>query len=108
MCEKYFKRKHRIAKHIQIEHKPILVPDKKNIKTPDIFLQNPKVSKNVMVFNNHTQRSTPPDYLDVDNPFSHRSIKGSNTAVFCHVALLTILAGRTASWVLVVNINQKN
>ena len=33
------------------------------------LLQNPKVPKNVMGFNNHAQRSTPPYYLDVDNHF---------------------------------------
>ena len=32
------------------------------------LLQNPKVSKNIMGFNNHEQKSTPPYYQDVDNP----------------------------------------
>ena len=53
MCGKYFKKKHRIAKHTQKKHKHILIP---------------KVPKNFMAFNNHAQRSTPPYYLDVDNP----------------------------------------
>ena len=41
----------------------------KYIKIPDIFKKNPKVSKNVMGFNIHAQRSTPPFYPDVENPF---------------------------------------
>ena len=68
MCGKYFKRKHRIAKHMQIKHKHILVPGRRYQDSRHL-LQNPKVSKNVMGFNNHAQRSTPPYYLDVDNPF---------------------------------------
>ena len=35
------------------------------------FLQNPKVPKNVMGLNKHTQRSTPSYYLDVDNLLAH-------------------------------------
>ena len=33
------------------------------------LLQNPKCPMNVFGFSNHTQRFTPPYYLDVDNPF---------------------------------------
>ena len=52
---------------MQIKHKHILVPGQRyQYSIP--LLQNPKVSKNVMGFNNHAQRSTPPYYLDVDNP----------------------------------------
>ena len=32
------------------------------------LLQNPKVPKNVIGFNNHAERSTPPYHLDIDNP----------------------------------------
>ena len=53
---------------MQIKHKHILVPGHRYQDSSHI-LQNPKVSKNVMGFNNHAQRSTPPYYLDVDNPF---------------------------------------
>ena len=53
---------------MQIKHKHILVPGRRYQDSRHL-LQNPKVSKNVMGFNNHTQRSTPPYYLDVDNPF---------------------------------------
>ena len=34
------------------------------------LLQYPKVPKNVMGFNNHAQRVTQPNYLDIDNPLS--------------------------------------
>ena len=67
MCGKYFKRKHRLTKHMQIKHKHILVPGRRYQDSRHL-LQNPKVSKNVMGSNNHAQRSTPPYYLDVDNP----------------------------------------
>ena len=72
MCGKYFKRKHRIGKQMQISISTFwfLVED---IKIPDIFLQNAKVFKNVMGFKNHTQRSTLPNYLDVDKPFEFLS-----------------------------------
>ena len=69
MCGKYFKRKYRIAKHIQIKHENILVPGQRYQDSRHLF-QNPKVSKNIMGFNNHAQRSTPPYYLDVDNPLT--------------------------------------
>ena len=74
MCGKYFKRKHRIAKHMQIKHKHILVPVQ---RYQDSFT-NPKVPKNVMGFNNHAQRSTPPYYLNVDNPLLEKLIEGMN------------------------------
>ena len=64
---KIFQEKTWIAKHMQIKHKHILVPDWRYQDFRHL-LQNPKVSKNVMGFNNHIQRSTPPYYLDVDNP----------------------------------------
>ena len=54
---------------MQIKHKHILVPGRRYQDSRHL-LQNPKVSKNVMGFNNHAQRSTPPYYLDVDNPLS--------------------------------------
>ena len=65
MCEKYFKRKHIIAKHKQMKH--ILVPGRRYQDSRHL-LQNPKVSKIVMGFNNYAQRSTQPYYLDVVNP----------------------------------------
>ena len=68
MCGKYFKRKHRIAKHMQIKHKHFLVPGRR-YRDSRHLLQNPKAPKNVMGFINRIQRSTPPYYLDVDNPF---------------------------------------
>ena len=67
MCVKYFKRKHRIAKHMQRKHTHILVPGQR-YQDSRYLLQNPKVPKNVMGFNKHAQISTPPYYLDVDNP----------------------------------------
>ena len=50
---------------MQIKHKHILVPGQR-YQDSRHFIQNPKVPKNVMGFNNHAQRSTPPYYLDVD------------------------------------------
>ena len=75
MCGKYFKRKHKIAKHMQKMHKHILVLGRRYQDSRHL-LQNPKVSKNAMGFNNHAQRSTPPYFLDVDNPFQtiHKQI----------------------------------
>ena len=67
MCGKYFKRKHRIAKHMQIKHKHILIPGR-SYQDSRHLLENPKVSKNLMGFKNHAQRSTPLNYLNVDNP----------------------------------------
>ena len=52
---------------MQIKHKHILVPGQR-YQDCRYLLKNPKVSRNVMRFNNHAQRSTPPYYLDVDNP----------------------------------------
>ena len=83
MCGKYFKRKHRIAKHMQIKHKHILVPGQRYQDSRHL-LQNPKVSKNVMGFNNHAQRSTPPYYLDVDNPLKYSKIQ-YNTVQYSRV-----------------------
>ena len=51
---------------MQIKHKHILVPDRR-YQDSGHFFKDPKV----MGFNNHSQRSTPPYYLDVDNPFMH-------------------------------------
>ena len=45
-----------------MKYEHIWVPDFRHI------LQNPKVSSFVMGFNNHAQRFTEPNYLDVDNP----------------------------------------
>ena len=53
---------------MQIKHTHVLVP-RQRYKDSRHLLQNPKVSKSVMGFNNYAQRSTPPYYLDVDNPF---------------------------------------
>ena len=53
---------------MQIKHKHILVPGQR-YQDYRHLLQNPKVPKSVMGFNNHAQRSTPPYYLDVDNLF---------------------------------------
>ena len=55
---------------MQIKHKHILVPGRRYQDSRHI-LQNPKVFKNIMGFNNHEHRSTPPYYLDVDNPLEH-------------------------------------
>ena len=68
MCWKYFKKKHRIAKHMKIKHKHMLVPSWRYQDSRHL-LQNPKVFKNIMGFSNHAQRSTPPYYLVVDNTF---------------------------------------
>ena len=56
---------------MQIKQKHILVPGRRYQDSRHL-LQNPKVSKNVIGFNNHTQRSTPPYYLDVDNPLEEK------------------------------------
>ena len=69
MCGKHFKRKHRIAKNMQIKHKLISVPGRR-YQVSKYILQILKVSKKVMGFNNYAQRSTPPYYLDVDNPLN--------------------------------------
>ena len=53
---------------MQIKHNHILVPGRRYQDSKHL-LQNAKVSKNVMGFNNQAQRYTPPYYLDVDNPF---------------------------------------
>ena len=57
-----------------MEIKHILVPGQRYQDSRHL-LQNRKVPKNVMGFNNHAQRSTPPYYLDVDNPL-HYWLKG--------------------------------
>ena len=57
---------------MQIKHKHILVPGLRYQDSRHL-LQNPKVSKSIMGFNNQAQRSTPPYYLDVDNPFMTNS-----------------------------------
>ena len=67
MCGKYFQRKHQITKHVKTKHKFILVPGRR-YQDSRYILQNPKVTMNVMGFNNNAQRSNPPYYLDVDNP----------------------------------------
>ena len=72
MCGIYFKRKHRIAKHMQIKDKHFLVPSRRYQDSRHL-LKNPKVPKNVMGFINRPQRSTSPYYLDVDNPLAHLS-----------------------------------
>ena len=54
---------------MQIKHNHILVPSRRYQDSRHL-LQNLKVPKSVMGFNNHAQRSTPPYYLDVDNPLS--------------------------------------
>ena len=68
MRGKYFKRKHRISKHMQINYMYIMVPGQRYEDSRHL-LQNPKVFKTIVGFNNHAQRSTPPYYLNVDNPF---------------------------------------
>ena len=85
MCGKYFKRKHRIAKHMQKKHKHILVPGR-TYQDSRHLLQNPKVPKYVMGFNNHAQRSTPPYYMDVDDPFN--TVSKQNVTFFFNVACL--------------------
>ena len=62
---------------MQIKHRHILVPGRRYQDSRHI-LQNPKVSKSIMGFNNQAQRSTPPYYLDVDNPFNFFLIIVSN------------------------------
>ena len=56
---------------MQIKHKHIFVPGRRYQDSRHI-LQDSKVSKNVLGFNNNAQRSTPHYYLDVDNPFRER------------------------------------
>ena len=79
MCKRHLKhinvkyvenisRKNIVSQDMQIKHKHILVPGRRYQDSRSL-LKNPKVSKNVMGFNNHTQRTTPPYHLDVDNPF---------------------------------------
>ena len=57
---------------MQIKHKHILV-SRRRYQHSRHLLQNAKVPENVMGFNIHAQRSTPPYYLDVDNPFDYLS-----------------------------------
>ena len=78
MCKRHLKhinvkyvenisRKNIVSQDMQIKHKHILVPGRRYQDSRHL-LQNPKVSKIVMGFNNHAERSTPPYYLDADNP----------------------------------------
>ena len=55
---------------MQIKNNHILFPGQR-YQDSRRLLQNPKVSKNVIGFNNHAHRFTPPYYLDVDNPSVH-------------------------------------
>ena len=55
---------------MQIKHKHILFPGQRYQDSRPL-LENPTVSKKVMCFNNHAQRSTPPYFLDIDNPKSY-------------------------------------
>ena len=76
---------------MQIKQKHDLVPGQRYQDSRHI-LQNPKVSKNVMGFNNHAQRSTPPYYLEVDNPLPllfpfPQSLGGSNVVITCGTRL---------------------
>ena len=97
MCGKYFKRKHRITKHMRIKHKHILFPGRRYQDSRHL-LQNPKVSKNVMGFNNHAQRSTSPYYLDVDNPL------GKNAPVYnLYLFLINLLNARDRKKSLIVD-----
>ena len=57
---------------MQIKHKHILVPGQRYQYSRHL-LQNPKVPRNVMNFNNNAHRCTPPYYLDVDNSFANVS-----------------------------------
>ena len=71
---------------MQIKHKHILVPGQKYHDSRHL-LQNSKVPKNVMGFNSHAQRSTPPYYLDVDNHLE-------NLYVFSHHSIVVIFVGQ--------------
>ena len=75
---------------MQIKHKHILVPGRRYQDSRHL-LQNPKVSKSVMGFNNHAQRSTPPYYLDVDNPFDHLPTKVSKSLYHLKVSESAII-----------------
>ena len=57
---------------MQIKHKHILVPGQRYQDSRHL-IQNRQVSKSVMGFNNHAQRSTPPYYLEVENPLPQKS-----------------------------------
>ena len=67
------RKKHRIPKHLQIKHKLILVLGQRYQDSTHL-LQNPKVPKNVMGFNIHTQRFTGFNYMDVENPLVLSSV----------------------------------
>ena len=58
---------------MQMKHKHILVPGQR-YQDSSYLLQNPKVCKNVMGFNNHAQRSSTPYYLDVYDPFGKKAL----------------------------------
>ena len=59
MCGKYFKiEKEKLQNTLKKKYTFV-----KDIKIPDIFLQNPKVPNNVMGFSNHAQRFTEHIYL---------------------------------------------
>ena len=62
---------------MQIKQKHILVLGRRYQYSRHL-LQNPKVPKNFMGFNNHAQRSTPPYYLNVDNPLHTRFLGVGN------------------------------
>ena len=88
---KIFQEKKKIAKHMQIKHKHILVPGQRYQDSIHL-LQNPKVFKNVMVFNNHAKRSTPPYHLDVDNPLGKGSKKKRQIIHILWISVLPPLA----------------
>ena len=55
-------------KHMQKRHEHILVSSQR-YQDSGYVLQNPTGPNYVMSFNNHAQRFTGSNYLDVDNPF---------------------------------------
>ena len=63
---KIFLEKREIVKHLQKKDKHILDPSQR-CQDSRHLLQNPKVLKSIMSFNNHAQSFTGPIYLDEEN-----------------------------------------
>ena len=66
---KMIQEKKEIAKHMQKNHKHILVPSQRYQDSRHL-LQNPRGPNYVMSFSNCAQRFTESNYLDVDSPFA--------------------------------------
>ena len=66
---KTIQEKKEITKHMQKKHNDILVPSQRYQDSRHL-LKNPTFPNYVMGFNNHAQRFTGSNYLNVDSPFN--------------------------------------